>query len=829
MEPRYTVREGHWDEAFRPSGWPRRAWRQLALAIRRMGNRELDRRWNLGRQLIEANGVTYNIYGDPQGRARPWLLDPVPLVLDAAEWEHIEKSAAQRALLLNRILADLYSSQTLIRERLLPPGLVFNNPAFLRPCVGIEPLGGVHLPIAAFDLARAPDGVWWVIGDRTQNPSGMGYALENRLVSARTLPAAFDQSQVRPLAGFLEHHRRALRHLAMARGVNPRVVVLTPGPNNETYFEHSFLAHHWGFPLVEGADLTVRGDEVFLKTLAGLERVDVILRRVDDTFCDPLELRGDSLLGVPGLAQAARKGHVAIANPLGSGIAETPAFAAFLPGLCQHLLGESLCMPSIATWWCGQPEALRYVLDHLDALILKPFHPGGAIQPVFPGALPEAERAALLANLKARPGCFIAREQVALSTAPTRTETGVAPRHIVVRVFAIWDGQSYAVMPGGLTRVSNSPNSVMVSMQLGGGSKDTWVLGSAGEVEDLDPDELAARPTELPSRAADNLFWLGRYAERVEGAVRLVRGLLPCLASEADLGNQGTVDSAWEVLAALGHLPAEAGRLSLAQRRWHLERTLTEMVYDPARMSSIGWNAANIRRVAWPLKERLSHDTWRVLQELDAAFESSRPVEREQRMIAQMTLLDRAVSILSALSGLFMENSVRGHGWRFVQIGKRLERALQTTELLLATYSVPATELEPALSTLLRVADSGITYRSRYFTVLRPDSVLELLLKDSGNPRSLLFQLEALLDNLNHLPGYRDSGETPEPKQHALHALMAVRQASSWKLCQPDSEGVICGMGDLARQLKGSLYDISDALTALHFSHVTSSRLAPPV
>lgn len=418
MVRQYMPIEGHWDEALLESGYPRRPWRRISVALGRMGFRQLSSRWRTGQQLIQANGITYNVYGDPQGKERPWLMDPIPLVIGEDEWAHIERAIMQRATLLNNMLADLYGPRKLIHNRQIPAAMLFANPNFLRPCSGIQPPGGVYLHSYAADLARSPDGKWWVIADRTQAPSGVGYALENRLVSARTLPSVFNICQVRQLNRFFEVQREALLQMAPHSIANrrrgPRVVLLTPGPHNETYFEHSFLARHWGFPLVEGADLIARDDQVFLKTLAGLEPVDLILRRVDDDFCDPLELRGESLLGVPGLLQAVRAGNVVVANALGSGLLETPAHMAFLPGLCRDLLGEDLRMPSVATWWCGQEAPRRYVLEHLDALVVKPAFPRFGKKVEFPALLDRAGRADLARRIQANPGQFVAQEQSTL-------------------------------------------------------------------------------------------------------------------------------------------------------------------------------------------------------------------------------------------------------------------------------------------------------------------------------------------------------------------------------------------------------------------------------
>jgi uncharacterized circularly permuted ATP-grasp superfamily protein/uncharacterized alpha-E superfamily protein len=845
MVRQYVPNDGHWDEALLESGFPRRHWRRLSVALGRMGFRQLSSRWRTGQQLIQANGITYNVYGDPQGKERPWLMDPIPLVIDQGEWAHIEQAIIQRATLLNRVLADLYGPQKLIHNGKIPSPLLFASPNFLRPCYGIKPPGDVWLHSYAADLARAPDGAWWVIADRTQAPSGVGYALENRLVSARTLPSVFNLSQVRSLNRFFEVQREALLnlspHSAANRRRNPRIVLLTPGPHNETYFEQSFLARHWGFPLVEGADLIARDNQVFLKTLAGLEPVDLILRRVDDEFCDSLELRGDSLLGVPGLLQAVRAGNIVVSNALGTGLLETPAHMAFLPGLCRELLGEVLHMPSVATWWCGEAEPLRYVLDHLTEVVIKPTFPRFGKKVEFPAMLDKAARADLARRIAANPGQFVAQEQVALSTAPVRTEYGIAPRHVVLRVFASWDGESYSVLPGGLTRVSTADKSLVVSMQLGGGSKDTWVLGRDKGKE----PETSARSTpaeapvpprgagELPSRAADNLLWLGRYTERVEDHIRLVRTLLPGLSGEADFGRSASLETVAELLSNMGYLAEEFPSSSIAQQRWQLQRLLTGMVYNPSRSTGIGWNLKQIRRVAWPLKERLSQDTWRVLQQLDLEFSGAGPaVNSDQAFVAEMNLLDHAIVTLSAFAGLLMENTTRGYGWRFLEIGRRLERALQVSNLLdaaLARADVKEDlgEVESTLEVLLQIADSSITYRTRHLTDLRVEYVLELLLADEANPRSVAFQLVALMEQIQHLPG-RETDENASPEQRLISkALGSVRQAWMTDLAKRDEEGRLSALGELAQHVRGTLFDFSDALTARYLSHLTQSRLQP--
>jgi len=828
-ERRYAPIDGYWDEAVLPSGFPRRHWRQLAVAIRRMGFRQFNRYWQSGVQLLREASVSNNVANDPWRNERPLPLDPIPLLIAEDEWTHIERAVIQRAALLNAMLFDLYGKQRLMYEQHLPPALVFGNPQFLRPCFGITPPEGVYLHTYAADLARSPDGFWWVIADRTQAPAGMGYSLENRLVSARTLPTVFSQYRVRQLARFFDVRRDALLALAAKQSKSPRVVVLTPGPHNDTYFEHSFLAGYWGFSLVEGDDLTVRDGRVYLKTLAGLEPVDLIMRRFDASFCDPLELRGDSLLGVPGLVQVIRNGAVVIDNTLGSGLVEAAGYLAFLPGLCRQLLGEDLRMPSVATWWCGQEKPCQYVLEHLDELVIKPASPSFGHQLEYPESMDAAGREKLIGKIEAHPERYVAQEGIALSTAPARTDAGLDPRHVVLRVFAVWDGQSYTVMPGGLARVTTETSSHRLPLLLGGASKDTWVLGCAEEPSpgpSLPPvsiDTYSSRGT-LPSRVADSLFWLGRYSERVEANVRLLRALLPALSAEEDFGRAITLETAVYLLVGLSFLPPEDANASLAEQRWRVQRFLTDMVYVPSRISSLGWNLKELRRVAWQLKERMSSDTWHVLQHLESEFSRGVPVNPEDRFIAQIGVLDHAVMTLSAFSGLLMENTTRGEGWRFLELGRRLERALQMADLLRAGVAEVPPDAQPCLHILLQIADSSITYRTRYLSVLRTDLVLQLLLADESNPRSVGFQLAALVYQFESLGEHYDA-EHGRLDELASKTLREIHVAPMAELAQRDGDGRLAALESLLQQLKINLYEFSEALTAQYMSPAKPSRL----
>src|SRR5882757_4132007 len=477
----YRSSTGRYDELIADDGHIRHHWRPLIRGVSEDDARAARRATEFTRRMIVENGVTYNVYADEQGRDRPWILDPLPYLLTAQEWHTIETGVAQRAHLLNAVLSDLYGKQELLSTGALPADIPFGHPNFLWPCRGIRPRDDRWLWIYGVDLARAADGRWWVLADRTQAPSGPGYALENRQIVSRVFPDLLSDLGVRALGGFFAALREKLL-LHASVGEAPLAVVLTPGSFNETYFEHAYLARQLGLPLVEGNDLTVRGDTVCLKTLGGLRRVHAILRRLDDDFCDPVELRADSALGVPGLIAVVRAGKVTIANALGSGVLESAAWMGFIPAVAERLLGEKLRLPSVATWWCGEKLALDYVVKNIERLVIKPAYPNQNFRTVFGRDLDRAARENLTERLIARPHVYVAQERLAFSQAPVwrsgggGSDSGFSARALGIRVYAIATPSGYRVMPGGLARFESDSHAEIVSMQRGGGSKDIWVL-----------------------------------------------------------------------------------------------------------------------------------------------------------------------------------------------------------------------------------------------------------------------------------------------------------------------------------------------------------------
>src|SRR4051812_5331496 len=613
---RYSPTPGVYDELSTAPGCLRPHWMKFAQMASKVGRPELASRSEVARHKLRDNGVTYNVYGDPQGMDRPWEFDLIPLLISPSEWSKIEEALIQRATLLNKLLIDLHGPKILLREAGFPPSLLFANPGFLRPCSGLPVPNQTYLHLLAVDLARAADGQWWVLADRTQSPSGAGYALENRIIASRALPAEFRDCQVQRLAPFFRYFRENLMRLAPAGRTDPRIVLLTPGPHNETYFEHAYLARYLGFQLVEGGDLTVFDGNVYIKTLEGLQRVDVIVRRLDDSFCDPLELRSDSFLGIPGLVEAARSGNVTVANALGSGLVETPAILGFLPGLCELLLGEELKMPSVATWWCGQAQPLQYVLDNFDSLVIKGAFSLRSRTPVFADRIEKLEKQKLLEDLNSRPSEFVGQEMLKLSTTPALTPDGLEPRPMVLRTYIAASGDSYVVFPGGLTRISGAIEKPVVSMQSGGGSKDTWVLSErpVPPVSLLSSGSGLVRvgrsAAEIPSRVADNLFWLGRYAERLENFARLIRTFVSRWTDESGPDAQVTIVPLVELLVALKMVEDV---VPIAPAR--IETAIRSLVFDSQRVPGIKDTLLRLRSTVWTVRDRLSLDTWRIFNQ----------------------------------------------------------------------------------------------------------------------------------------------------------------------------------------------------------------------
>ena len=819
---------GSFSAGFRPAAGPETEgyapadWKAVMNRLEALGPNEIIDRSETARRIIREQGVACHIVNAAEGFDAPWDLDILPLAISAAEWRGLETGLIQRARLLNLVLRDLYGFQHCLRNGWVPAPLVYANPNYLRGCQGVRiptPAGGspdsvVYIPFYAVDLARSQDGRWWVLADRTQAPAGFGFALENRAVVSRVLPELMRELQPRSIEGMVPLVRRMLMNLAPGNRDNPTIVVMTPGPHSESYFEHTYIARMLGCTLAEGEDLTVRDRRVFIKTLEGLRPVDVILRRVNDAFCDPLEFQSASLLGVPGLLEAVRAGHVAVANALGCGLAEMPALMPFLPGLCQQMLGEELLLPTLATWWCGGVEELHHVQEHRDRVALR-----SAFTLETDARYASADFKSLLeTQLVHSPYDVVGQEEVILSQVPSLKEDRFGSAPFVLRAFLVWDGNSFQVMPGGLARLPHRRKLASTAMPLHGGSKDVWVLpdGSPGgepERAGIIASIVTERPPiDLPSSAADHLFWLGRYSERLEHKLRVIRCVIGCLTDNTGVSTLKRLPLLATLLERLEITKVAASGENL---REELGQTLLAVVSEPSLAGGVRDLIERIHRSAFAVRDRLSVDTSRLLNRLkqDAALESG-----SLNLLAVSSALDTLILDLAAFSGMEMENMTRGHGWRFLDMGRRMERSVNLAELLQVVLTWKEGR-ELLYEPLLEICDSVITYRRRHFSEIRLHGVLALLLLEPDNPRSQVFQLNAMQQAAAHLP------EEPNPE-----GIAKVRRRIDWMIVRLRALEIVdedaatdeqtALFSACLTEISAGLLEVSDLLTQVYFSHI---------
>lgn len=803
----YAALPGIRDEMMDAEGQPRPHWVPFLAALAELGPEELRRRFGAADRYLKESGVFYRVYDDEGGGERPWALSHVPLLIAKADWDVLAAGLAERAELLDRLLADLYGPADLVKTGALPAAAVAGSPEFLRPLVGVKQRGKRFLRFYAADVGRGPDGQWWVLSDRTQAPSGAGYALENRLALSRALPDVSRSMRMERLAGFFQAFRTSL--MKLDRTGEGRIGLLTPGPLNETYFEHALLARYLGFLLVEGEDLTVRGDVLFVRTVAGLRRLEVLLRRLDADFADPLEFNARSRLGVPGLVQAVRTSGVVLANALGSGVLEAPALMAFIPRLATHVLGNGLALPHVGTWWCGQEAERAQVVENLDSLVIAPAFgnhvPGLKRRGLVLGAdLGAGERRRLTTLLARRGEDLVGQDVVRLSTMPVWTGDKLVPRPFTLRVFLAATDEGWSVMPGGFCRISESLDPRAFSIQRGDRSADVWVLADDDvSVTTLlpSPDHVRVRRSSgtLPSRAADNLFWLGRYLERAEATLRLVRTLVARLA-EAEPALNPLIERLLSMLSDWGALPrdlarASPGRLAIAALTRHdLPGALPQLVRSARAAASV-------------IRDRFSPDAWRALVDLEACVDT--PVPPSPSEADAYERADAALRILAAFSGLASENMNRLTGWRFLEMGRRIERSISLIRFV-RTFGEPGAP-QGALNVLLQIADSQITYRSRYVMMEARGPVLDLVLLDPDNPRSFAFQVRRMAAHLKVLPG-RNPDEPPPFSERLVARMLAdltASSADSFDLADFDA-------------LEGDLMQLSDEIAAHYFIQETA-------
>jgi uncharacterized circularly permuted ATP-grasp superfamily protein/uncharacterized alpha-E superfamily protein len=775
----YRPLPGVHDEMMSPDGEVRAHWRNLLAGLAALGCEELDRRFAAANRYLHDSGVFYRVYEDDAGVERPWPLTPIPLVIAAEEWERLQAALVERAHLIEAVIADIYGAGKLFRDRRLPSVFVAGSPEFLRPLVGVPPPGGFHLRIYAADIARGPDGQWRVLRDRTQAPSGRGYALENRLALRQSIPDIYRNLRVARHAPFFQTFQAELAGLS--RQDDSRVCVLTPGPMNETYFEHAYLARYLGFLLVEGQDLTVRDNGVFIRTVSGLRRTEVLVRRLDADFSDPLELNARSRLGVPGLVQAVREGKIVMANGLGSGIAEARGMLAFLPAIAEAINGRQLAIPNIATWWLGDPAVREAMRDRIDEMVVASAYAGKAAgenlgDGVRGGELAPDRRQRILQSIDERGIDFVLQDTARLSTMPVWCDGRLEPRPFTLRVFLARHGDSFVVMPGGFVRIGNPGDADAISLQHGALTADVLVPSKTPLAETTllpSPDRIQIKRASgtLPSRAADNLFWLGRYMERTEATLRLVRALLARI-SESD-STEDDLEPITSLLRSWGAVPEDLA----ASRPLTFARMALQRGDLPGAVPSLARAARSAGSV---IRDRLSPDAWRTLTRLadtcDAPLGGGSFGGGSSGVLAdfEADLAERAeeaLRVIASFSGLAQENMTRLGGWRFLELGRRIERGVATCRFVRQLGARPDRNLD----TLLELCDSRITYRQRYVMVAARAPVVDLTLLDPSNPRSVAFQFDQIEGHLAAMPDMRPDGRPSLPRQIAMATAARLR------------------------------------------------------
>ncbi len=798
----YRPLPGIFDEMMDGDGRVRAHWQPFLTMLAGLGAGEINRRFAAADRYLRGSGVFYRVYEDAAGIERPWPLSHVPLIIEPTEWKHLEAGLIQRAELLEAVLADAYGPALLSSDGRLPATVIAGNPEFLRPMVGVPPPGSAHMRFYAVDVGRGADGRWWVLSDRAQAPSGAGYAIENRLALSRAIPDIYRSTRVERIAPFFQAFQAEL--LALSNQDDPQICLLTPGPMSETYFEHAYLARYLGLLLVEGEDLTVRGDGVFVRTVSGLRRTEVLLRRIDADFADPLELNAASRLGVPGLLQAVRDGKIVIVNSLGAGLVEARAMLAFLPALAPNVLGADLAIPNVATWWLGRSDMREEMIENLDRMVIAPafeLQTDGSSNEVLGAKLDEAQRQALIRSIRDRGVDYVAQEAVTLSSMPVWRDGRLQPRPFTLRLFLAKIGERWQVMPAGFVRIAESADARAVSLQRGAATADAWVLahGPVAETTLLPaPERIQVQRATglLPSRAADNLFWVGRYVERAEATLRLVRALIN-RAAEADKTAAPVIAGIVSLLEAWGAVSKDA----LAAPAGFISRgvlTRTDLSGSLPSLTGAARSAASV------IRDRFSPDAWRALNDLATMI--AMPLNAGPTESVTIERVEAALRIISSFSGLAQENMTQLAGWRFLELGRRIERAILTGRLVRCFALVGAPD--GGLELLLELADSQITYRQRYVMVAARAPVIDLVMLDPNNPRSIAFQLDRIETHLAALPGRSATGRLSPVQQIVASIATRLRTVDAAAI----DEALIV-------ETEQSLMKLSDAVGAAYLSN----------
>jgi len=826
-------KDNSYDEMFTTFNEVKKSWQPLYDKVSLLGPKSLENRQEELDWLLSENGVTYNVYNDPKGLNRPWNLNSIPFIIHNQEWKLIEKGVKQRAKIYDSVLKDIYGERKLISEGIIPQEVIYAHRGFLRQCDKINYNLDRLLLIYASEIARGPDGRMWVVNDRAEAPSGIGYALENRTTLSRIHPGMFNKMNVHKLTDFLYDFNNLLTHAAPNNKENPNIVILTPGSHNETYFEHAFLSSYFGYPLVQGNDLIVRDGFLWMKSLKGLKKIDVVLRRVDDAYSDPLELKEDSHLGVAGLLDVVRKNNVTIINPIGSAVIENPGLIPFMPAIAKYLLNEELILPQIASWWCGQEKEKNYVLKNIRKLVIKKIDKTNRESIHFGQYLSDEEIEKVIAAINKRPYKYVAQEQISFSTTPTFSNGKFEPRNMVCRTFAIATPEGdYSVMPGGLVRVSSKPGNIRVSNQRGGINKDLWVTNDEKPIpENLLPFKhqktvsISSGLDDLPSLTAENLFWAGRNLGRTLSVARHMRVVLNELSCQQSEDVKPDSERLITLLKSLTHLTGtfpgfvkkeEVGKSAI-------DKPITELyslILDEKRYGSLANTIMLFSNSYFSIRNLWSADMWRVFYDIKKIWETLSNSEKPSCNTIIKTL-DQLITRLIAFMGLIEESIKVDQGLLLYFIGLQMEKSLLTitkVRSLVINKHDDYTEHELLIS-LLNSHESLKIYIHTYRSNINIENVLELLLMDVKYSRSLAFMLNRLWKDISRLP-HSNLSELSDYEQSVASAIQKLNSMNINELVEVKKGKYTRESLDLIlEEMSEFLFETSQTITNRYFTH----------